>query len=89
MSAGRAETPEPWLRGPLEGVDPYLTPAQREAAAAEKNADLGLSAQKLAAEVAAAVERALAQMRATPRDKLLEPRAGGLSAPAGPTASRG
>jgi uncharacterized damage-inducible protein DinB len=127
--------PEPWLRGPLEGVDPYLMPAahalthagedlaraaadvppealwtrpggaasvgfhlrhiagsidrllayargealsdaQREAARAEAEARDGDGA-SLLAEAQAAIGRALAQIRATPRDTLLEPRAVG------------
>jgi uncharacterized damage-inducible protein DinB len=127
--------PEPWLRGPLEGVDPYLMPAahalthagedlaravaelpadalwtrpggaasvgfhlrhiagsidrllayargealtdaQRDAARAEADATDGDVASLLAG-ARAAVERALAQIRATPRDTLLDPRAVG------------
>jgi uncharacterized damage-inducible protein DinB len=136
VTAGRGDTPEAWLRGPIEGVDPHLmpcahgltqvredlaivasalsndelwmrpggaasvgfhlrhvagsidrllayargealTPAQREAAAAEQNADPTLTVQTLVARVADAVEQALAQMRATPRERLLESRAVG------------
>lgn len=124
--------PEVWLRGPVEGVDPFLVPAaqallqvaeelpqrlaglsveqlwarpagaaaigfhalhlagalerlltyargealspeQLAAAAAEKQAG-GLDAAALAARVEAAVQVALAQLRATPRERLLEPR---------------
>jgi uncharacterized damage-inducible protein DinB len=131
-----AERPEAWLRGPVEGVDPYLMPAahglvqvredlarvtagltaeelwarpggaasvgfhlrhvagsidrllayargealtaaQREAAAAEKNPDPSLTVDRLVAGAAEAVERALAQMRKTPRGALLEARSVG------------
>jgi uncharacterized damage-inducible protein DinB len=130
-----SERPEAWLRGPVEGVDPYLpaahgliqvredlaraaagltreqlwarpgsaasvgfhlrhiagsvdrllayargeslTPAQRAAATAEKELDPALDVERLVAGAAEAVERALAQMRATPREALLEPRAVG------------
>jgi len=133
------DKPEAWLRGPVEGIDPYvapaahgliqvredlarvaagltpeqlwarpggaasvgfhlrhvagsidrmlayargeaLTPAQREAAAAEKNPDPDLGVDRLVAGAAEAVERALAQMRATPREALLEPRGVGRAA---------
>lgn len=125
--------PEPWLRGPVDGVDPYLMPAahallqvredlaracsglttdelwarpggaasvgfhlrhvagsidrlrayargealtaaQREAAAAEKAPDPALTVERLLAEVSQAVDRALTQMKATPRETLLLPR---------------
>lgn len=131
-----APPPEPWLRGAIPGVDPYLmpaahalvqvredlpraaagltrdqlwarpggaasvgfhlrhipgsidrllayargetlTPAQRDAAAAEKDADPSLDVDRLGAGIAEAVERALTQMRATPREALLQPRAVG------------
>jgi uncharacterized damage-inducible protein DinB len=51
-----------------------LSAAQREAAAAEKQADPALDLERLVAGAAAAVEKALAQMKATPREALLEPR---------------
>ena len=134
-----AEQPEAWLRGPVEGIDPYLlpaahgliqaredlaraaagltaeqlwarpgdaasvgfhlrhvagsidrllayargeplTPAQREAAMAEKSPEASLDLARLQAGVAGAIERALAQMRATSREALLEPRAVGRAA---------
>ena len=124
---------EPWLRGPVDGVDPYLQPAahallhaaedvsralaplspqelaatpggaasvsfharhlagsldrlftyargealsaaQRDALAAEKQQPPDESAERLAALVREGVERALAQLRATPRASLLEAR---------------
>jgi uncharacterized damage-inducible protein DinB len=139
VTAPGSEQPEPWLRGPVEGIDPYLvpaahglmqvredlarvaagltpeqlwarpggaasvgfhlrhvtgsidrllayargealTPAQREAAAAEKNPDAALGVDGLVAGAAEAVERALAQMRATPREALLQPRGVGRAA---------
>ena len=128
--------PEAWLRGPIEGVDPYLMPAahalvqcredvaaaagalplehlwarpggaasiafhlrhiagsldrlltyargetlsdaQRAAAKAEQQEARDRDAAALLAEVGAAVDRALGQLRTTPRDTLLEPRAVG------------
>jgi uncharacterized damage-inducible protein DinB len=125
--------PEAWLRGPIEGVDPFLMPAahalvqcredlaaaagalplehlwarpagaasvafhlrhiagsldrlltyargeslddaQRAAARAEQDEARDRDAASLLAEVGAAVDRALAQLRATPRETLLEPR---------------
>jgi uncharacterized damage-inducible protein DinB len=133
VTAPGGDKPEAWLRGPVEGIDPYLvpaahgliqvredlgrvaagltpeqlwarpggaasvgfhlrhvagsidrllayargealTPAQREAAAAEKNPDPALGVDRLVADAAEAVDRALAQMRATPRETLLESR---------------
>lgn len=133
MTAPAGEKPDAWLRGPAEGIDPYLmpaahgliqvredlaraaagltaeqlwarpggaasvgfhlrhvagsidrllayargealTPAQREAAMAEKNPDPALGVDRLVAGAAEIVDRALAQMRATPREALLEPR---------------
>ncbi len=130
-----ASLPDVWLRGPVEGVDPFLVPAaqallqvveelprrlegltieqlwerpggaasigfhalhlagalerlltyardealspeQQAAAVFEKQA-AGLDAAALCARVEAAVSAALAQMRATPRERLLEPRAVG------------
>jgi len=127
--------PEVWLRGALDGFDPYVQPAaqallqvaeelperlrdlsveqlwarpggaasigyhalhlagalerlltyargetlsaeQQAAAAAERQA-AGLDAAALSARVAAALSAALAQLRATPREQLLEPRAVG------------
>jgi len=124
--------PDVWLRGPVDGVDPFLEPAaqallqvaeelprrlhglsveqlwarpggaasvgfhalhvcgaterlltyargealspeQRQAAAAEAQAS-GLDAGALSARVAAAVTAALAQLRATPRERLLDVR---------------
>jgi uncharacterized damage-inducible protein DinB len=128
--------PEAWLRGPIEGVDPYLMPAahalvqcredvvaaaaalspeqlwarpagaasiafhllhiagsldrlltyargemlndaQRAAAKAEQQEARDREAASLLSEVGAAVDRALAQLRATPRETLLEARAVG------------
>lgn len=125
--------PEPWLRGPLDGVDPYLMPAahalthaaedlaraveglspaalwtrpggaasagfhlrhvagsidrlltyargeslsdaQRAAGLAEEQPGAPGDAPALLAEALRAIETALAQIRATPRDALLEPR---------------
>ena len=125
--------PEAWLRGPIEGVDPYLMPAahalvqcredlaeaaatlapeqlwarpggaasiafhlrhiagsldrlltyargemlneaQRAAAKAEQQEARDRDAASLLAEVGAAVDRALAQLRGTPRETLLEAR---------------
>lgn len=139
MTPPGADKPEAWLRGPVEGVDPYLvpaahgliqvredlarvtvgltpeelwarpggaasvgfhlrhvagsidrllayargealTPAQREAAGAEKNADRALGVDRLVAGAAEAIDRALAQMRATPREALLEARTVGRAA---------
>jgi uncharacterized damage-inducible protein DinB len=128
--------PEAWLRGPIEGVDPYLMPAahalvqcredlveaaatlapeqlwarpggaasiafhlrhiagsldrlltyargetlsetQRAAAKAEQEEARDRDAASLLDEVGAAVDRALAQVRGTPRETLLEARAVG------------
>ena len=128
--------PEAWLRGPIEGVDPYLMPAahalvqcreevadvaatlapeqlwtrpggaasiafhlrhiagsldrlltyargetlndaQRAAAKAEQQEARDRDAAALLEEVGAAVDRALAQLRTTRRETLLEPRAVG------------
>lgn len=125
--------PEAWLRGPIEGIDPYLMPAahalvqarddlatvarsvapgqllarpggaasiafhlrhaagatsrllryargeplseaELQAARAEKDVPPDVSAAALIAELSEAVERALAQLRATPRQTLLEAR---------------
>jgi uncharacterized damage-inducible protein DinB len=131
--ADATKQPEAWLRGPIEGVDPFLMPAahalvqcredvaaaagplavehlwarpggaasiafhlrhiagsldrlltyargeslsdaQRAAARAEQDDARDRDARALLDEVGAAVDRALAQLRATPRDHLLEPR---------------
>lgn len=125
--------PEAWLRGPIEGFDPWLLPVahafvqageelaraaeglspeqlwarpgaaasvafhirhtagatdrlltyargetlsdgQKQAAAAEAQDQPRLEAGSLFAELTAALERATAQLRQTPRDSLLEPR---------------
>jgi uncharacterized damage-inducible protein DinB len=125
--------PEPWLRGPLDGVDPYLMPAahalthagedlaraaaevppgalwtrpggaasvgfhlrhvagsidrllayargealteaQRDAAKAEEDPGGPEDAAALLAGAQAAIARALAQIRGTPRETLLDPR---------------
>ena len=57
-----------------------LTEAQREAARAEKEPDPTVDGERLVAGAAESIERALAQMRATPREALLEPRSVGRAA---------
>ncbi len=51
-----------------------LTPEQLAQAAAEKEAGASPDAATLVAEVRTALEQALAEIRATPRERLLEPR---------------
>jgi uncharacterized damage-inducible protein DinB len=57
-----------------------LTDAQRAAARRERDETPGQDAASLLAEVDAAVEAALAQLRSTPRERLLEPRPVGRAA---------
>jgi hypothetical protein len=57
-----------------------LSDAQRAAARLEKDGRPDQDAPSLASDVAAAVDGALAQLRATPREALLEPRAVGRAA---------